>query len=344
MFGKQKSSPQIESAAAKGVNFEITIADLARRSEKSAWMVATISIVIVFIMLGGFLYILPLKREVPYLIMADAFTGQATVATLRGDFSSKNSITQSEALNRSNVAQYITARESFDVAMMTLRDWDVAHVMSSPDVAAGFSAVHARDNPDAPYKRYGKDRALRVKILSIQLERNGQGEAARNSATVRFQRVAYDKKTGLTTPVDSKIARLEYTYKPNLEMDEKQRYNNPLGFQVTEYTVDNDYAASPPVEIAQAQQQTAYPAQPLPGQQPYPEQPAASGSGVPAQPVQGYQQIPAAPDFGQPDGAAPASHQQPQSVPVNAGPNATNGTAPVARPQAPNQANGVGNR
>ncbi|MFZ5636817.1 MAG: VirB8/TrbF family protein [Pseudomonadota bacterium] len=361
MFGKKKDSPQIENTAAKGINFEVTIADIARRSEKRAWMIAWTCIFIVLVMLGGFVYILPLKKEVPYLIMADAFTGQATVATLRGDFSSPNSITQSEALNRANVAQYITARESFDVAMMNLRDWDLVNVMSSPNVRNGYAAIHAGNNPDSPFKKYGKERAVRVKILSVQLDRTGQGETARNSATVRFQRVEYDKKTGDTKPIDSKIARLEYTYKANLAMDEKQRYNNPLGFQVTEYTVDNDFAASPPVENpVSAQPQAGYPVQP--GAQPYPGQvvpgqavpgqvlpgqavpgqavpgQAIPGQPVPGQPVQGAapagQVYPAAPNFGPPGTAAPAQYPA--------------GTVPaqpqVPAQQAPNQVNGVGNR
>ena len=349
MLGKKKDSPQIDNASAKGINFEVSIADIARRSEKRAWMIAWTCIFIVLVMLGGFAYILPLKKEVPYLIMADAFTGQATVATLKGDFSSKNSITQSEALNRSNVAQYIIARESFDVAQMNLRDWDLVNVMSGPDVRAGYGAIHAGNNPESPYKQYGKDRAIRVKILSIQLVKTGQGEGGRNSATVRFQRVLYDKKTGETKPIDSKIARLEYTYKANLEMDEKQRYNNPLGFQVTEYMVDNDFAASPPVEnLVQAQPQApaAYPvqpgAQPYPGQ-PIPGQPVPGQPGVPGQPVAPGQPYPAAPDFGAPTGPAPAG-QPPypqQAVPA--------GTVPAGQPQAPvqaapNQVNGVGNR
>lgn len=347
MFGKQKNTPQIDNAVAKGVNFEVSIADIAKRSEKRAWMIAWIAIFIVLVMLGCFAYILPLKKEVPYLIMADAFTGQATVATLRGDFSSKNSITQSEALNRSNIAQYIIARESFDVAMMNLRDWGLVHVMSTKNVAAGYSILHARNNEESPFKQYGKDRAIRIKILSIQLQRSGQGEAARNSATVRFQRVVYDKRTGDTSPLDSKIARLEFTYNPNLEMDEKQRYNNPLGFQVTEYTLDNDYAASPPVENpVQPQQQlpAGYPAQP--GAQPYPGQPVP-GQPAPGQPAQGVpgqlpaQGFPAAPDFGAPEGAAPIAQPQNPAVPV--------GNVPAGQPQAPavqapNQVNGVGNR
>jgi type IV secretion system protein VirB8 len=351
MFGKQKNTPQIDNAAAKGINFEVSIADIAKRSEKRAWMIAWVAIFMVLIMLGGFIYILPLKKEVPYLIMADAFTGQATVATLRGDFSSPKSITQSEALNRSNVAQYIIGRESFDSAMMALRDWTLINSMSSSNVRAGYAVIHAADNLESPYKIYGKDRSIRVKILSIQLDQRGQGENARKSATVRYQRSIYNKKNGATEPLDSKIARLEFTYKANLEMDEKQRYVNPLGFQVTEYTVDNDFAPSPPAEVpvAAAQQPVAgYPAQP--GVQPYPGQPAqgypaqgqpVQGQPVPGQPVQGQpvQGYPAAPDFG--EGNVPTAQPQNPAVPAGTYP-AGQQQAPAV--QAPNQVNGVGNR
>ena len=341
MFGKQKNTPSIENTAAKGMNFEVSIADIAKRSEKRAWTIASIAIFIVIVMLGGLIYVLPLKKEVPYLIMADAFTGQATVATLKGDFSSPNSITQSEALNRSNVAQYIIGRESFDAAMMVMRDWRLISSMSSSNVRAGYEAIHATSNAESPYKIYGKERAIRVEILSIQLPRpRGTGENARKSATVRFQRRVYNKKTGVTEPLDSKIARLEFTYKGNLAMDEKDRYLNPLGFQVTEYTIDSDFAESPAVEIPAAPQQPApaYPAQP--GVQPYPGQ-------VPGQPVQGVPGqlqpagYPSTPDFG--EGSVPPPLPQNPAAPVSAGTvQVPQQQAPAV--QAPNQVNGVGNR
>lgn len=344
MFGKKKDTQQVENTAAKGVNFEVSIADIARRSEKRAWMIAWTCLFIVLVMLGGFVYILPLKKEVPYLIMADAFTGQATVATLRGNFDAPNSITQSEAVNRANIAQYVTARESYDVAMLNLRDWDLVNVMSSPNVRNAYAAILSANNPDSPFKRYGRDRAVRVKILNIIPERKGTGDRARNSATVRFQRVEYDKKTGDTKPIDSKIARIEFTYKANLAMDTQQRYLNPLGFQVIEYLDEIDYAASPPVEnpvSAQPQLPGTFPGQPLPGQpmpgQPVPGQPAP---GQPVQPGQGGVQpagqvYPAAPNFGPPGTTAPPT--QPQ-YPA--------GTQPQqpAPGQVPNQVNGVGTR
>ena len=340
MFGKRKNTPSIENAVAKGINFEVSIADLAKRSEKRAWTVAWIAVFIVIVMLGGLIYVLPLKKEVPYLIMADAFTGQATVATLRGDFSSPNSITQSEALNRSNIAQYIIGRESYDSSAIVMRDWRLISSMSSPNVRAGYEATYATTNAENPFKVYGKDRAIRVEILTMQFTPiRGTGENARKGADIRFQRRIYNKKDGVTEPLDSKVARLEFTYK-SLKMDEKDRYLNPLGFQVTDYTIDIDYAKSPVVEIPATSQQpvSAYPVQP--GVQPYPGQ-------IPGQPVQAVPGQPqplgypaATPGFGEGVAPAPAPPSQ-AAVPAS--------TVPVPQQQAPavqapNQVNGVGNR
>lgn len=111
MFRKKETTPKIEGAVAKAVNYEVTIADIARRSERRAWMVAFAAIAMSLILAGGYFYMLPLKERVPFLVMADAYTGTATVAQLKEDFVNR-SITASEAINRSNVAHFIMARES----------------------------------------------------------------------------------------------------------------------------------------------------------------------------------------------------------------------------------------
>src|SRR3546814_4068946 len=69
------------------------------------------------ILAGGYFLMLPLKEKVPYLVMADAYTGTSTVARLRGDFAS-NQITTKEAINRSNVSHYVLARESYDSVLL----------------------------------------------------------------------------------------------------------------------------------------------------------------------------------------------------------------------------------
>lgn len=238
-------SLRVEHAIGRAVNYEISLADRAVRSERRAWWVAGTSCAISLILAGGYFYFLPLKEKVPYLVMADAYTGTSTVARLDGNWG-QHDITLSEAVNKSNVAHFVMARESYDIDLMRLRDWTTVYTMSAPSVAAGYTSLHGKDNPNRPYNTYGDKAAIRVKILSITLINDANGKP--NGATVRFQRTLYDKATGRTSPLDSKIATLTFTYKANLAMDEKYRVENPLGFQVTTYRVDNDYAESPPVE------------------------------------------------------------------------------------------------
>jgi len=247
---KKSPTPAIDKTVARSVNFELTIADIARRSERRAWIVAFAAIGMALILAGGYFYMLPLKQKVPYLVMADAYTGTATVAHLAGNFG-PHEITANEAINRSNVAHFVLARESYDLAMLNLGDWKTVQTMASPGVKAEYMALYSTQSPDSLYKQYGKDRAIRVRLLSIVLLGNGPGRPPRG-ATVRFQRSLYDKATGATHPMDNKIATLEFTYKPNLEMDDQSRIENPLGFWVTSYRVDNDYASAPPPEVAAA--------------------------------------------------------------------------------------------
>ena len=239
------NTPSIEHAVSRAVNFELTIADLARRSERRAWRVATAALAMSLVLLGGYFYLLPLKEKVPYLVMADAFTGTSTVARLTGDFN-HNNITTSDAVNRSNIAHFVLARESYDYALIRLRDWTTVYTMASPDVAAAYTRLHSSQNPDSPYNLYGKAKSIRVAILSIQLLGGERGMA--QGATIRFQRSLYDHANATSQPLDSKIATLQFAYKSALAMDEKDRIENPLGFQVSSYRVDNDYAPDPPLE------------------------------------------------------------------------------------------------
>ena len=246
MFGKQATTPAVDAAVGRAVNYELTIADLARRSERRAWMVAFAAVTMAVLLAAGCFALLPLKEKVPFLVMADAHTGNAAVARVDSDFGQRW-ITASEAVNRSHVARFVTMREAFDDALMQLRDWRAVHSMSAPQVAAAFSALHSPRNPDRPFSIYGRGKAVRVRILSIVFMGGGV-DTPPDGATVRFQRSVYDKGSGVTQPLDSKIATLGFTYKPGLKMDEQDRIENPLGFQVTSYRVDNDYAAMPPLE------------------------------------------------------------------------------------------------
>lgn len=246
MVNRKSSSRKVDEAVSRSVDFELTIADIAKRSERRAWWVAFTAIAMALILAGGYFYMLPLKQKVPYLIMADAYTGTATVARLDGDFSVRG-ITTKEAINRSNVSHFVLARESYDLELLKLRDWTTVQTMAAPYVKSAYAALFVNTNPNNPMTLYGRTQAIRVKLLSIQLIGDGPGRTPRG-ATIRFQRSVFNKQNGSTRPLDNKIATMEFTYKDNLEMDDQSRVENPLGFWVTSYRVDDDYATAPPVE------------------------------------------------------------------------------------------------
>lgn len=247
MLRNKAVTPNVENAISQSINFEVTVADLARRSEKRAWFVAFSAILMSLMLAGGYYYMLPLKEKVPYLVMADAYTGTSTVAKLREDFN-VNTIETSKALNISNASHFVMARESFDYSEVGNIDWNTVFVMSNSDVSSGYAALHSANNTnDRPLTLYGEKASVRIKILSTDISPGAKIDGAKKTAVIRFQRSLYDKQSGLTRPMDSRIATLEFVYKNNLQMTEQQRVLNPLGFQVTSYRAVTDYAASPPL-------------------------------------------------------------------------------------------------
>ena len=168
MSRKNKESPQIDKTVAKAVNFEVSVSELARRSEKRAWMVAVFALVVGLAMTGVVVSMQPLKEKVPYVVVVDPYTGNATTSKLAGDYGQIPSLGSVEALNRGNIAQYVIARETWDYATWELRDWEQTFAMSTADVAREYSEYqNPNKNPSAPLKEYGRDRAVRIRILSI---------------------------------------------------------------------------------------------------------------------------------------------------------------------------------
>lgn len=256
---RAKAAPgaAVEHAVGRAVNYEVSIADLARRSERRAWWVAGGAVALSVMLGAGYLVMLPLKEKVPYLVMADAYSGTATVARLSGGLD-ELTVTQWDALHRSNVAHYILARESYDLALLKLRDWTTVYTMSAPQVATGYTTLNSSQNPESPFNVYGKAKAIRVQVNSIQMI-GGSATQRPRGATVRFQRSLYDKSNGYTEFLDNRIATLEFTYNQNLKMDEKHRIANPLGFHVTSYRVDTDFASTPPPAVPAPTAITAVP-------------------------------------------------------------------------------------
>lgn len=99
-------------------------------------------------------YILPLKEKEPYLVMADVYTGQATVARLAGDWNNLD-ITKNEAVNKSNISHFIIARESFDSQIIYDNDWATVYSMSVAGVSDSYRNLMNKSNPNSPFNLMG---------------------------------------------------------------------------------------------------------------------------------------------------------------------------------------------
>jgi type IV secretion system protein VirB8 len=278
----------VEGAISRAVNYEVTVADLARKSQRRAWWVAGTSLAVTLIMAGSIFAMLPLKEREPYLVVLDPVTGNAQVSRLVAS-AVDGRLYADQAIARSNIHRFVVARESYDYdLMMTSQsgDWKLPFLMSTGSVSTEMRALWSPTNPGNPGTLYGRDKAVRIRIQSIVLERVG-GAKREGAATVRFQRLLFDKKSGGTRVIDNKIAMLEFEYNPNLRLSDADRVQNPLGFQVKTYRVDSDAALATP-------EQVMLPADPVadPYAQPTPAQAVdANGTPIDAAMLQQIQQI-----------------------------------------------------
>lgn len=252
MFGRSKVSPRVDVAVAKSVNYEVSIADLALRSQKRAWLVAGCAVFLALVLAVGCMLMLPLKERTPFLVLADPYTGTATVAPLVSDLS-RSPVTANAAINKANIANYVTARESYDYNILIQRDWRLVWTMSTSGQGKEYDESLSRGNPQSPINLYGKLKAIRINIISLTPNQEGWFDKV-GSATVRFQRVLVDKNNGAPSILDTRVATVVYTYNEALSLTDEQRFSNPLGFQVTDYRVVSEMGSLPvqPPDAAQA--------------------------------------------------------------------------------------------
>ncbi|MDR2046226.1 MAG: type IV secretion system protein [Rickettsiales bacterium] len=135
-----------------------------------------------------------------------------------------------EALNNYFISEYIKAREVFDPHHYNYNYYTKVRLFSSPNVYNEFRNYVGSQNMDDLFNLYS-DTKSEFKIRSIQ-------KLGNDALQVRFF-VEFIRKDGSSTR-KNKIVIISYRY-ASLEMDDQQRYINPLGFQVISYRVDDEY-------------------------------------------------------------------------------------------------------
>ena len=186
---------------------------------------AIIAVIVLAVLLAASivtnLFLFPLKQKVPYLYTFDKSTGEVSIL---GELK-PSEINNNWQMTRFFLHRYVVNRESYDFDNIQY-PYQIAWAMSAGNIRTAYDAVIFSDQ--APYKLYGKDKFISVKILSISKLND-------DTASVRFEQTLTDKNS-TNQQVSQKEAIVKWKYDPKPET-QKILDRDPLGFLVTYYRV-----------------------------------------------------------------------------------------------------------
>jgi len=192
-----------------------------RRSQKIAWIVASVAALIAVVEAIAIAGLTPLKTVEPLTLLVDKNTG--FVQALKPLDSAQ--IAGNTALTQSFLVQYVIGRESFDIA--TIQDsYRKISMMSEGATRSDYISRTQPSNPDSPLNRLPRATVVETRVKSIT-------PMANNTAMVRFDTIRRDQG-GQPQPAQSWVSVIRYRYSGE-PMRVEDRYINPLGFQVQRY-------------------------------------------------------------------------------------------------------------
>ncbi|MDE8343497.1 MAG: VirB8/TrbF family protein, partial [Acidocella sp.] len=189
-------------------------------------MIATVMTVIALMALGALWMALPLKTFEPYMVVVDKSTGFVEVKRPMAE----GTLTQNEAITDFNLVRYIKARETYDPK--ALKDnYDLPELLSTGAAAHQLTGEFSPVNPQNPVTLFGRLTNVTVNIKAITFPN-------KETALVRFSTTEVKTTTSITRHWVA-LVRFQYTSAP-ARME--YRFQNPLGFQVTQYRRDQETA------------------------------------------------------------------------------------------------------
>ena len=209
-----------------GLNWELSLAEIQQRSERRAWKITASALLIAILSTASLALVMPIKQVIPYLITVDRISGQNEVVSLAANQPATLRVIEAKYW----VGQYVRTRERIDRSWM---ETDFSSVIrwsgksEAQNYATSIAATLALD-------RQGKHMVeTRVDILSIGLIDD-------THAVVRFLRSPLPASGAAPATSTRGTATLVFLINPMLVGRERDLIDNPLGFRVESYRVDND--------------------------------------------------------------------------------------------------------
>ncbi len=204
-------------------SFQTRQARGTRRWSRVAWTIAGVSLATNLALAGTIAAMLPLQRLVPFYLWlrpdgtVDSTTRLSTLPP-----------TQSDAVLRAAIWQYVRDRQSYDFPDARYR-YNVVSLMSAPSVLDAYQQGFLPANPASPQNTIGRKGQVSVSMSSMSFVR-------RDVALVRYRRsVLMDEAMPVTTTWTATVAFRTVTTLPLAA-----RLTDPGGLIVTNYQNSED--------------------------------------------------------------------------------------------------------
>ena len=195
-----------------------------------AWIIAAVMTVIALGAIVSLASLAPLKTFEPYMIVVDKSSGFVEVKRPMAE----GALSQDEAVTMFNVVRYVKARETYDPK--ALKDnFDLAQLLSTGDAARDLTEIFSPANPKNPVKTFGATTDVAVSVKSVTFPNQ-------RTALVRF---GTDEKSASNIVHRDWVALVRFRYSGS-PMSNQMRFDNPLGFQTTEYRRDQETVPAAP--------------------------------------------------------------------------------------------------
>lgn len=207
------------------LDFESSMRYMVQKSNQRAWIVAFFSVIVAVLSVIAVCLLTPLKTVEPYVVRVDNTTGMVDIITTINN----KSLSMPEAVDKHFINTYVKAREGYYYDVLD-KDYVLTQLLSNADVAAEYRSIYEGEN--ARNKKLGNIYKVEVSIISIALEQEAKSATIRIALNTKKQNEEVSKKNA--------TINLNYKYYPTSQMNEKDRLDNPLGFQVTSYRIDEE--------------------------------------------------------------------------------------------------------
>lgn len=220
---KQSVSPKDEEKFyADALGWDEEVSDRNDVKARIAYIIAGISVSVALMSTFALASVAPLKKTEAYVVMVDKITGQVEVTKPL----QQSEIPQDEAITKYFVAKYVTAREGY-MRSRAGTDYMVVSKLSSPTVYKRYHHDFDPKNKTSPINIYQDHSTVEIEITNISF-------LTKNTAYMTIERT---EKTRNNNKKHYEAVTLDFQYVLT-PSKEKDRFINPLGFEVTQYRVD----------------------------------------------------------------------------------------------------------